>query len=141
MPGPRLFLRAWGPKAPLHHKNNSAKQGAQCHCENNFVWIGRENEGEAAALHERRETGNAKGHQEKPKRLPGIEFHFCAASRSGADIKCNSNDESEAEGGQPKPRIGIEVAHQHDGIPDEITPEDQSASVQSCEISDQHWRD
>src|SRR5258707_10724413 len=145
---PRLFCfyplnsrsgRRLGPS--FEHGHYRAKKSAKCEGDQDFSGPGRKDEDEAPALYQRGEAGNAKGHHKKADHLPASQFHIRRARPGGADEQGETDDETQAERGQPEARAGIKVADEHHQVPDEVTPEDEPARGKVSQISNQHGRE
>ena len=120
----------------LQRRNGSAEQRTERDRNQNLLRVRRENQNEPFAFHQRRKTRNTKRHHEQTDDLPGFKFHFVFAGGGGADEQREADDEAQTQRGQPQARTGIEVAHQHDEIPDEITPKYQPALGKVGEVAD-----
>jgi hypothetical protein len=75
-------------------ENSRAKQQTQSHGQKNFAGVRRKDKKKAFAFNQRGETRDAKGHQEKPERLPEIQVHFLRPDGGGADEEGKSDDQT-----------------------------------------------
>src|SRR5262249_39654335 len=121
----RLALKRRALVKPPRGEHRDDEQRAQAEGGQAVAGARRKDQDEALALDERREARHAKGDEKQAQLLPSIEGDRPAAGLDGVYVQRKADDAGEPYGGQPQRRAGIEIADEHDEVPDQVAPQDE----------------